>query len=310
MPEPGRAVADQPRGAQRLGLGTVQFGLDYGITNATGKVSQREAQLILEHAREKGARILDTAALYGDSEAVLGEIACDKHFDIVTKTPKFGGCGTAAEAADMLQDGFVTSLRKLRAPTVYALLVHDVNDLLGPFGDALWKRMVALRDQGLVRRIGMSTYEGHEIDTVLARYEPDLVQLPLNAIDLRLVHGGQLERLARRNIEVHVRSVFLQGLLLQPPSELRGKFAILRESITGLHECFTSAGLSVMEGLIGSVFTHPEVDRIIVGATSREEFAEITAAADAVDKRTFDLDIARFAVGDHRLLNPALWNAS
>lgn len=291
-----------------LGLGTVQFGLDYGATNTAGKVPVGTAGAILDVAFEAGVRVLDTASLYGDSEAVLGELDASRRFDIVTKTVKTSGAASSAVASDAVLAGFERSLLALRTDSVHGLLLHDADDLLGRNGNAIWATLARLRDEGTVRRIGVSVYDGAQIDRVLDRYDPQLVQLPINALDNRLREGGQLERLAAGGVEVHARSVFLQGLLLQEPVKLPAKFRSIAPSLAGMADAFTKAGLSLMEGLTGSVLEHAAITKLIVGTTSPDEFREVERAVRRATQSCHFPDIGRWQIGDERILNPALWS--
>lgn len=299
----------QATGCGRLGLGTVQFGMDYGVTNAAGKVSPQDVSAILDYARQRGIGLLDTAALYGESEAAIGASGHGAAFDIVTKTEKVSDAPDAATAVARIERGFGRSLQLLRVSGVYGLLLHDPGDLLGPYGDAVWKSLEALRHGGVVRKIGVSVYEGREIDLILDRFDVDLVQLPFNALDDRLAKGGQLDALAARNVEVHARSVFLQGVLLQPPERLPPRLSGLRPVVRSMQESFTDSGLTVMEGLIASALHHNAIRRLIIGATSLRELQEIADAADRVEKLGGGFRPKHWAVADERLLNPARWNA-
>lgn len=291
-----------------LGLGTVQFGLDYGATNTAGKVAVKTARAILDVAFAAGVTVLDTASLYGESETVLGELDAARRFDIVTKTVKTSDAADDTAAADAVLAGFERSLRALRTDTVYGLLLHDAADLLGRHGDAIWSTLARLRDEGAAARIGVSVYDGAQIDRVLDRYDPQLVQLPINALDDRLRQGGQLDRLAAAGVEVHARSVFLQGLLLQEPDRLPAKFQSIAPSLAGMADAFTQAGLSIMEGLTGSVLQHAAITKLIVGTTSPDEFRQVECAVRrATQSRRFP-DIGRWQIGDERILNPALWS--
>jgi aryl-alcohol dehydrogenase-like predicted oxidoreductase len=301
------SLAQQPDPVTRLGLGTVQFGLDYGITNANGKVGQAEAREILAEARRSGIDLLDTAALYGDSEQVIGEADPGHAFRIVTKTAKVGSAGDGETAARRVRERFDLSLRNLRAGSVDGLLVHDPADLTGPFGAEIWQELQSIRKRGLARRIGVSVYTGEEIDAILSRFEPDIVQLPINALDARLVRGGQLDRLAARGVEVHARSVFLQGLLLQSARDIPDRFVGLAERIGGLHEALNRAGLTPLEGALAAVLRLPAIARIIVGTTGVAELAAIVAAVRSVADRRFDVDFDRWTIEDERILNPARW---
>lgn len=294
-------------GAARLGIGTVQFGLDYGVTNRSGKVGRDEVSSILHFAWQQGVRLLDTAALYGDSEAAIGAASAGLAFDVVTKTVKVGDAPDAASAVAAIGRGFDKSLSDLRTERVHALMVHDAGDLTGPFGDEVWKGLEAIRASGRAGRIGASVYGGEQLDLLLDRYELEIVQIPINALDTRLEEGGQLARLAARGVEVHARSIFLQGILLSTPEDLPEKLAGLAPALTAMRESFTRAGLTVMEGLVASVFRHQMIDRVIVGAASLREFREIVSVASRLELIESDPDPGHWTVADHRLLNPALW---
>ena len=295
--------------SSRLGLGTVQFGLDYGVTNAAGRVAPEDVNSILDRAASDGIGTLDTAFLYGESEAVVGRSGRQAAFEIITKTDKVSGARNAGEAADRIERAFEISLSRLGVAGVDGLLVHDVNDLLGIHADAVWRRLTELRATGRARRIGVSVYEGREIDRLIGRFDFDLVQLPFNALDRRLAENGQLSALAARGVEIHARSIFLQGVLLQPPERLPAKLAPLRPVVTAMRESFTRAGLTVMEGLIASVLHQSEIDRIIVGTTSLRDLEEIVSAATRVGRPELAYLPDRWDVSDVRLLNPAMWNA-
>src|SRR5205085_51237 len=165
----------------KLGLGTVQFGLDYGISNATGRPAEAEVQTILSGAAAAGVRILDTATAYGESEAVLGRLTRpDDEFRIVTKIPRV----TSIEA---IADTFAQSLQRLQRSSVYGLLLHDADDLLSAHGDRVFAQLRKLQQEGRTQKIGVSTYTPEQVDSLLPRYEFDLIQVPLNLFDQRLI---------------------------------------------------------------------------------------------------------------------------
>lgn len=296
-------------GVKRLGLGTAQFGLDYGITNAAGRISSSAAAAILAEAAAAGIDTLDTAHLYGHSEEVLGGVALPgRDFRIVTKTPKLSQAAGEAEAVAMLRQAFAQSLAKLQRSCVYGLLLHDADDLLGPFGPALWSVMQELRGERLVERIGVSVYDGRQIDLALERFDPDLVQLPINPLDRRLIEGGQLARLAQRGVEVHARSLFLQGLLLASPDKVPLWLAPLRPAIEHLHARFAAARLSPLQGVLAWMSGQP-IHRLICGVTSLAELQDIASAAEKAHRRGQEVDLAGAPSIDPVYLNPARWPA-
>jgi aryl-alcohol dehydrogenase-like predicted oxidoreductase len=293
--------------AAKLGLGTVQFGLDYGVTNRTGRVGEDEARRIMRLAIDAGIDSIDTAHDYGESEQVLGRVMPDAPLRIVTKTPGFAAMDDPADAAAQLVGAFRTSLERLRVERVHGLLLHHPADLLGAKGAALWEACERLRSEGLVSKLGFSAYNPHEIDQALDRFPVTMVQLPFNALDDRLAKGGQLARLAGRGVEVHARSIFLQGLLLQSPDALESRFRPLADALGNLERSCREVGLSRLEGLLALIFARPEITRVLVGVTSVPEFEAILAAAERAGDAARIPDFTPPAI-DALFLNPSRWN--
>ena len=291
----------------RLGLGTAQFGLDNGVTNPGGRVPPATVAAILAGAAAAGIDLLDTASLYGDSEATLGRTAQAGAFAIVSKTPKFGDCQSPEAANARLREGLETSLARTGRPSLDALLAHDADDLIGPLGDALWAGMEAARAAGQVGRIGVSVYDGAQIAAVLERFPVEIVQLPWNPLDHRLDEAGQIDRLAGAGVEIHVRSLFLQGLLLQAPEAIAAKFGPVRDKVAELHGWARARGLSPLEGVLACALGRPEFARLIVGVTSTRELAEVVAAADRAQSEPAGVAFEVTDKLDARYLNPSRW---
>jgi aryl-alcohol dehydrogenase-like predicted oxidoreductase len=293
-------------GLSRLGLGTVQFGMTYGVTNARGRVAAAEVAAIIGKAAEAGISVLDTAPLYGDSEAVLGRASAGTMgFRVVSKTLKFAGMQPQAARGE-LRATAERSLERIGVESLHGLIFHDSADLLGPAGDLLWSEMERLRGEGLTERIGLSVYSGDEIDRALERYPISLVQLPFNPVDRRLVEGGQLQRLRHGGVEVHARSLFLQGLLLQ--HKVEGRFAGLAPALAELDRAAAAAGLDRLSAIFAAAFAQTEIDHFVCGVTSATELEELIAAAARANALTQPFRFASTAAVDERILNPARWS--
>ena len=287
---PARSMSDPVR---RLGLGTVQFGQAYGVSNTSGQVPLAEVQTMLARAAEEGIAVLDTAANYGQAEDVLAQ--CDtRFFRIVSKTVsvKNGVAGVIARARQSVQ-----SLGR-----VDVLLVHAVADLLGPDGDELWRALHALKEQGTVGAIGISAYVADDPAALARRFRPDAMQIPFSLLDQRLLQDGSLARLKQLGVEIHARSLFLQGLLFLEtvPEKLRDAAPLLR----CVRQQIAAAHATPLAAALGFALSRPEVDVSVVGATSRHELDEILAAARAPLPA---LDWSACALDDARILTPSLW---
>lgn len=290
------------RGAAALGLGTAQFGLDYGIANDRGICPPEDVAAILEAAAASGIGVLDTAPAYGTAEQVLGEVLPAAHrFRIVTKTPHLGGLRDNGDIRRAVLDAFAASRARLRRDRLAGLLTHNANDLLRPGGAALWAVMAELKRAGEVERIGASIYSAGQLDAVLARYPLDIVQLPWNAVDGR-IDPPRLAALVQRGIELHARSVFLQGLLLAPPGRAAGVSPQAAALVGRWRDVVAASGADPLAAALGAAIGRPEIGTVLVGVTRPEELAGILRAAAAAPP-----PVAPVQSTDDLVLNPALW---
>ncbi len=271
----------------KLGLGTVQFGQAYGVSNTTGQVPKEEAARILARAAAGGVTLLDTAANYGDAEAVLAELNTAP-FRIVTKTISVKN-GVEAVIARARQ-----SAQTLKPDT---LLVHAAADL----EDAkLWPALQALKTEGLFRKIGISTYYNDNPAALAARFKPDVMQLPFSILDQRLLADGSLKRLSELGVEVHARSLFLQGLLFmeEPPEKL----AWATRELRSVKSHIIKTGIPLLSAALHFVLQRPEIAIGLVGVTSVKELDAILAAPVPPG-----LNWSGCAIRDEKILTPSLW---
>lgn len=290
----------------RLSLGTVQFGLDYGISNSQGRTTRDEVCRILELAAREGIAVLDTATLYGTSEEALGDCLPASHgFKVVTKTPHFRTSKITPEDALQLGSVFNNSLRKLGQRQVYGLLVHHADDLLAEGGEHLMGAMLELKAKGQVAKVGVSVYDGDQIDRILDKYDIDLVQVPVNVFDQRLLVSGKLAALKKAGVEVHARSLFLQGLLLMPLERVPDYFASIKQKVQDYQAYLQASRLSLIQGALAFASSCKEIDDAILGVCSVEELRGILDAWHSLPQSTHDF--SRFACRDERMINPALW---
>ena len=291
----------------RLGLGTVQFGTDYGISNAAGLVGEDDVAGILRLAAENEIAMLDTAAAYGESEAVLGRALWPGHpFHIVTKIPPLRADRVGRHDARKAKDCFLRSLDRLRQPSVYGLLVHHAPDLRRPGGGHLVEMLLELKQQGVARKIGASFYSAAEIREARACMTIELAQVPVSVVDQRLIADGLLAELHQAGTEIHARSVFLQGLLLMDPSALPAELARFGKHLELVGRLAVAAGISRLSLALCFVGGLADVDVSLVGVTSTRELREILAASRA---QMPAMDFSALASQDELLVNPYRWAA-
>lgn len=286
----------------RIGLGTAQFGLNYGIANRRGQVSHDEAKAILEHARSSGMDTLDTAIAYGDSEQRLGEIGI-QDWQVVSKLPAVPEA--CSDVSQWVTDSLCKSLQRLKVKSLYGLLLHRPQQLLEQDGDRLYQASQQLKHDGLVQKIGVSIYEPAELDALCSRYQFDIVQAPFNIMDRRLIDSGWLSRLAEQGTELHVRSVFLQGLLLMTPSDRPKKFNRWASLWSKLENWLKQTGLTPLQACLRYALSFSEIDKVIIGVDSLNQLKEILQATVGPMPQV----PKELLIHDIDLLNPARWAA-
>jgi aryl-alcohol dehydrogenase-like predicted oxidoreductase len=182
------------------------------------------------------------------------------------------------------------------------LLVHAAGDLLGPQGDALWLALRTLKDEGVTGGIGISTYVAEDPAALAQRFRPDAMQVPFSLLDQRLLRDGSLARLKDLGVEVHARSLFLQGLLFM--DRLPEKLEYAAPELQAVKARIAAAGATPLAAALGFVLSRPEVDVAVIGVAALKQLDEIFAAA---AKPPPELDWASCALGDVRVLTPSLW---
>lgn len=288
-----------------LGLGTVQFGTDYGISNTTGKCPPEEVAKILRKADEIGIATLDTSPLYGSSEEVLGQKLPEEHtFQIVTKTPKFLDNEISDKNVKELEETFFMSLSKMKQSKIYGLLIHDCDNLLAKDGHRLIDKMIDLKDRGLVRKIGVSIYDYKQIDYLLDNFLIDLIQIPINVLDQRLLESGHLLKIKKAGVEVHARSVFMQGLLLMESDNLPTFFDSIKEPLDCYRRFLDKNNLSPVEAALSFVKSIREIDIILCGVCNLFQLNEIIEAYSICNNyENWD----SFGLDNDEILNPSRW---
>jgi|APSaa5957512622_1039677.scaffolds.fasta_scaffold11058_2 aryl-alcohol dehydrogenase-like predicted oxidoreductase len=288
----------------KLALGTVQFGMPYGIKNEYGKIPLSQVSQILETAYNNKITVLDTAFYYGTSEEVLGNTLGVRNWKIVTKTPHFSGDEISDVEINQLVESFNTSLLRLGRERVYALMIHACDDLFKVGGERLFNAINNLKSSGLVDKIGVSVYKEEQVERLLNDFDIDIIQVPINVLDQRLLVGGYLERLKERKVEIHARSVFLQGLLLMPLKSIPLHFKPIIQKLRKFDRMALELSIDKLSLSLEFVNSIKEIDKIVVGVDSVLQLKQIIASVKATIS---PVEFHELIVSDLQFINPSLW---
>lgn len=273
--------------SNKIGLGTVQFGLPYGISNAGGQTTAAEVQNILKCAAENGISFLDTASAYGNAETVLGKNDLSA-FNIVSK---YISIAPGKSIEDQLQQ----SLEHLQVKNLYGYLAHRPVEILND--TAQWNTLKALQEKGLVKKIGFSLNTTEELQALLDKdFIPNLVQVPYNYLDNRF--EDLMKQLKEKDCEIHTRSAFLQGLFFRDIHTLPSFFDAVKPVIQSVQQQTKNISGALLQYVISKSF----IDKVIIGV---ETSAQLQQNLDQLSKAV-ELPACPTTAPGH-IVQPANW---
>jgi len=273
----------------KLGLGTSQFGLDQP-PGPRGKPRDAEARDILSIAGRSGLSVLEVAR---------GTVAADGLLRTALPQPNPFRMTLTAVRPDRGPDVVEAELRaqmlRLGVERVDAIVAPSATDLFSPLGPQLWDRLKQLKDEGVCKRIGVPVYASDDPVGVARRFKPDLVQAPASLLDQRLLLDGTLATLAEMGIEVHLRSIFLNGVLFLPPDRAPSHLKAAAGRISRARRLIAEGKSDPLQAALGFALTRPEASHVLVGVTSAAEMSAVVAAAMSPPP---DLDWDEMAIDD------------
>ena len=285
----------------RIVLGGAQLGLPYGILNGGETLSGEEVARILDTAVSHGIDSIDTAIAYGQSESIIGETSQNR-FNIISKLPPLPS--EVSNVSEWVHTQVDASLARLNCKSLDALLLHRPQDLTGQHGSELYAAINSLKVEKFIQRFGISIYAPDELAGIIGKIDIDLVQVPLNVFDRRIL--GVIDQLTARNIEVHVRSVFLQGVLIASPKDRPQRFQPWSEHFAQFDTWVNSTGLSAMACCLGFALQQPGVAKLVIGTTSAESLTEVM---NSVPNTHLEVP-AHLQSSIEQLIDPRVWSVA
>lgn len=284
---------------RKIALGSAQFGMNYGVNNQRGRIPRDEVFEILSLGKRSGLDVLDTADVYGNSEEVIGEYFKKEGYayDIVSKLAT-GNKKTVWESA-------VASMTKLGVDSLYGYIVHSFGDYEKAPG--IWGELEAMRVKGIVKKIGFSLYYPREIEYFIGQGTlPGIVQLPYNVFDRRF--EPFLSGLHNLGVEIHARSVFLQGLMFKEPKTLPESLSKIKCKLELLRSIAQGSGIPVFALCLNFALHNPYIDKVVVGVDNLANFRELLTCFEyeiAMDKIIPQLAV--LTENDEKIVLPVNW---
>jgi aryl-alcohol dehydrogenase-like predicted oxidoreductase len=291
----------------KLGLGTVQFGLDYGISNQNGKVNEKNIKEIFQFCEDNNITMFDTAPEYGDSEKVIKNFISKENSIIVTKTKPIRKKTIEDKDIDKVVETLDDSFKNLNVEYIDTLLFHDAMDLMSSNSDKLYSKILEYKKQNKIGKIGSSVYNKEQIDFILENYNIDVLQIPLNILDQRLIQNGYLKSIKNRGIEIHVRSIHLQGLLLMDVDSLNSYFEPIKKVLIEYQKDIVSKKLSPLDSVWNFIKEIIEIDYVIFGV---ENIEQLKQNLESFNKQKVLIDYSKYHIDDTNMIEPFRWRIS
>ena len=282
----------------KLCIGTAQFGMNYGVNNKVGTVRQNEIAKILDLAYSNGINSLDTAKSYGQSEYKLGKYIKSREYywDVTTKINNLNYS---------IEEQLIDSIKKLGC-TSLNVLAHSANIY---FNDSFFNQIISLKKKNFIKKVGLSVYSNENFEKILKYADSiDIIQLPLNILDTRLIKSGVLNKLNDSGVEIHARSIFLQGLLNMKKKQLSNDFIKILKPIKSLETFIKGEDINIAEYSLLFIYNLDFISKVIIGVETLDQFrSNIKSLKKRVNKSIFQ-DALKIEFEDEYILNPSLWN--
>ncbi len=282
-------------------LGTVQFGLPYGINNSIGQLNQEAVFEILNYSHENNISTLDTANAYGTATQVIGNFhkQYKKHFQVNSKFHVSEG---------NLSNSVESELKQMDIDSFHVYSFHSFKDFKS-CSQQMKMQLRALKKEERIHKIGLSVYGNEQFSEAIESDLIDVIQFPYNLLDNDYQRGEFIERAKKSGKELHVRSVFLQGLFFMNENEVPTKLEALKPNLAEIKYIAQKGQMSVYDLALGYALSNPDIDKVLIGIDSLDQLRKNIESLDKTEnwnKEAF-LKVNNIRIEDIELLNPVNW---
>ncbi len=282
---------------QKIILGTAQFGMKYGISNSTGKISSSEIFKILNFLKKKKIKSLDTASSYSKSEKEIGNYFKKKKnkFRVITKF--------SFRNHNSISKQFSNSFKTL-GYLPDTILAHSSKDYLNPI---FHKEIKQIRKKYYIKNIGVSLYNVKELEKVLKFKKPDIIQVPINILDQRFLNKRTIKLLKKKSIKIFGRSIFLQGLFFKKEKFIYRKFKNIKTIYKKLISIASAEKMSISELSLNWAYNLKEIDKIIIGIDCLSHLKKNLSTIERKISKKGNKEIKEINIKNNIIIKPNLW---
>lgn len=283
---------------KKLSLGTVQFGIKYGLNKK--KINSKNIKKIIRYINKIKIKKIDTAISYGMSEKNLGSFFL-KNYQVTTKIPAYKN--SYGDPEKWTRDQIKKSLSLLKLKSLHGVLFHNPDDLFNNSGKKIYQELQRLKKNKLIKKIGISIYNFSKLNKIMKLFKIDIVQAPFNIIDRRLLKSSLLQLRKKKKIELQVRSIFLQGLLLKNLKFKNQKFSYYKRIWNSLHSWLSINRYDIIDVCINDCLRY-NFDTIVIGFENLHQLKKVINYKKINKLRL----LSNFSSNNINLINPGKWN--
>ena len=282
---------------KNLIIGTANFSMNYGLKNNKKKLSEQKKKILFKYIKKKQIRFFDTSQEYLKTENFLGNQNLKKKL-IISKIIFRENKISFNYVEKLIED----SLNKLKTKYLYGLLFHRINDLKGNKGKKIFSFLNKLKKKGKIKKIGVSINSPNDINIFYGKFPIDIVQLPINIFDQRLINSGWLDKLKKKNIEIHARSIFLQGVLLMKFKNLPKYFLKFEKNFITWEHWLKKNNISKFNACLNFIL-NLKIDKLVVGIDKKQDLMQIINFRKDKKKKNY----SHLSSKNLKLIFPKLW---
>ena len=283
---------------KKIIIGSANLNNKYGLEKNIIRLN--EFNTLLNIAFNKGVNIIDTSPSYKNSEEIIGNVK--KKFKIITKIPKLPASLKNSNIENWVEKIITNSKKKFKKKIIYAVLIQNAEILLSSKGRIIYKTLIKLRKLGYFNKIGISIYNPYFLEKIESRFKFNIIQLPYNIFYRKVFDQKLLKKLKSKKVEIHARSVFLQGLLLKKNLKLPKKLNLLKKAIIKWNIWLKNRKISAIEACLNLILQNRYIDKLVIGFDSVDNFDEIIK----IKKKKIDFKQFKFQIKKN-LLDPRSW---
>lgn len=296
---------------QKMCLGTVQFGMKYGINNKYGQPTKQDVFEMIDISIERGIRILDTASAYGEAEELIGEYLSkrknENNIQVISKLrPNLIELETLSVENVILKE-IETSIKKMNIEKLDGYLLHTPQNF---YDKRIIESLIKAKEKNLISNMGVSVYEYEDAINVVNSDYIDYIQIPYSIFDQRIDTEEFFESAKKNNVKIFARSAFLQGLITMDPRQIPKNLEEVKHYLDIYDLIIQDYGISRIQGAILYVYDNPNVDYLVFGVDNKNQLVENLDIVENIKVREEFRDRIKKELSNigRSIIFPSLWS--